>query len=186
MWAFLPRTSQRGWQNYSSYEILNLQHGSFGTPRAFPHQLIGCDRVQMGSKQKEDRHPGCLSGGVEAWFVERGVTIKGWVPARIMRRALYLNPWCAWVKKSTAESRGVPELLVHCIEAMGETGPELDDPFELNFEVHFSHSIWTYLCLILATVSCFTMTHHDTGRHTIDLITGLDGKSCSWPCKCSF
>ena len=36
-------------------------------------------------------------------------------------------------KWSTAESRGLPRLLVHRIEAMGETGPESEDPLAVNF-----------------------------------------------------
>ena len=40
-------------------------------------------------------------------------------------------------KWSTAESRGLPRLLVHRIEAMGETGPESEDPLALNSEPHF-------------------------------------------------
>ena len=69
--------------------------------------------------------------GLCAWFEGRWVNIRGWVTGWIMSRTLYLNPWRLWSKKwSTAESRGVSRLLVHIIEAMGES----EEP--LNSEAH--------------------------------------------------
>ena len=99
----LPWWSPRDWQNYGSSEIPNLRHCSFGTPRAFPHQLIGCGRVNL-SPMWEDRHLGCLSSGwgwvgMQAWFVGEWVTIRGWVTGWIKSMALYLNPWRHGVKK---------------------------------------------------------------------------------------
>ena len=94
-------------------------------PRAFPGQLIGYVRVNVSPKW-EDRHLWYLSSewvGVEAWFVGEWVTIRGWVTGWIKSKSPYLNPWRHGVRKSgnRAGSRGVSRLLVHNIEAMGET-----------------------------------------------------------------
>ena len=100
-WTVLPWWSPQDWQNYGSSEIPNLRHCSFGTPRAFPHQLIGCGRVNVTPKW-EDRHLVCLSSGwvgMETWFVGEWVTIREWVTGWIKSMPLYLNPWKHGVKK---------------------------------------------------------------------------------------
>ena len=56
---------------------------------------------------------------------------------------------------STAGSRGVSRLLVHCIEVMGETCPESEDPLVLNSEGHF---------LVCAGVTGFSDECHDMAR----------------------
>ena len=62
-WTVLSGRSPRVWRNICSKEIPNLRHGGFGTPRAFPHQLIGCGRVKVDPKQGEGWHIGCLTSG---------------------------------------------------------------------------------------------------------------------------
>ena len=59
----LSGRSPRVWRKICSKEIPNLRHGGFGTPRAFPHQLIGCGRVKVDPQQGEGWHIGCLTSG---------------------------------------------------------------------------------------------------------------------------
>ena len=45
-WAMLPARPPRIWRIFLiAGGIPDLRHGGFGTPRAFPRQLIGCGRV---------------------------------------------------------------------------------------------------------------------------------------------